>query len=170
MLAAAAYRWGLWETVGTAVGEVVLLWVESFVLLHIPLGPGGTLPWSEFTGLRVNVTEFEPKRLFMLSVYLIVMGLLLGYLAEQQKHLRAEKAVVTGILSRVRVEAGLTGTIQQIFNSVLSMYGASRLVVASQEAHSHRVFVGELDISKGSPASEFQLAGVGAARRKDLSR
>ena len=28
----------------------------------------------------------------MLSVYLIVMGLLLGYLAEQQKHLRAEKA------------------------------------------------------------------------------
>ena len=31
----------------------------------------------------------------MLSVYLLVMGLLLGYLAEQQKHLRAEKAVVT---------------------------------------------------------------------------
>ena len=156
VLAAAAYRWGLWETVGTAVAEVVLLWVESFVLLHISLGPGGTLPWTEFTGLRVNVTEFEPKRLFMQSVYLIVMGFLLGYLAEQQKHLRAEKAVVTGILSRVRVEAGLTGTIQQIFNSVLSMYGASRLVVASQEAHSHRVFVGELNISKGTPASEFQ--------------
>ena len=63
----------------------------------------------------------------MLSVYLIVMGLLLGYLAEQQKHLRAEKAVVTGILSRVRVEAGLTGTIQQIFNEAMSMYGASRV-------------------------------------------
>ena len=40
VLAAAAYRWGLWETVGTAVGEVVLLWVESFVLLHMSLGPG----------------------------------------------------------------------------------------------------------------------------------
>jgi len=156
VLAAAAYRWGLWETVGTAVGEVVLLWVESFMLLHISLGPGGTLPWSEFTGLRVNVSEFEPKRLFMLSVYLIVMGLLLGYLAEQQKHLRAEKAVVTGILSRVRVEAGLTGTIQQIFNAILSMYGASRLVVASQESHSHRVFVGELDIAKGGELSEFR--------------
>ena len=170
VLAAAAYRWGLWETVGTAVGEVVLLWVESFVLLHISLGPGGTLPWTEFTGLRVNVTEFEPKRLFMQSVYLIVMGFLLGYLAEQQKHLRAEKAVVTGILSRVRVEAGLTGTIQQIFNSVLSMYGASRLVVASQEAHSHRVFVGELDISERSPSSEFRWLEVCAARCENLSR
>ena len=156
VLAAAAYRWGLWETVGTAVGEVILLWVESFVLLHIKLGPGGALPWTKLTGLRVNVTEFEPKRLFMQSVYLIVMGVLLGYLAEQQKHLRAEKAVVTGILSRVRVEAGLTGTIQQIFNAVLSMYGASRLVVASQEAHSHRVFVGELDMGRGSAASEFR--------------
>ena len=89
--------------------------------------------------------EFEPQRLFMLSVYLLVMGLLLGYLAEQQKHLRAEKAVVTGTLSRVRVEAGLTGTIEQIFQEAMSMYGASRVVVASQESHSQRVFVGELD-------------------------
>jgi signal transduction histidine kinase len=86
----------------------------------------------------------------MLSVYLIVMGLLLGYLAEQQKHLRAEKAVVTGILSRVRVEAGLNGTIQQIFNEAMSMYGASRVVVAAQEAHSHRVFVGELSRPGGA--------------------
>jgi signal transduction histidine kinase len=156
VLAAAAYRWGLWETVGTAAGEVVLLWVESFVLFHIKLGLRGELPWTKLTGLRVNVTEFEPERLFMLSVYLIVMGVLLGYLAEQQKHLRAEKAVVTGILSRVRVEAGLTGTIQQIFNAVLSMYGASRLVVASQESHSHRVFVGELDMGSGGAASEFR--------------
>ena len=99
-------------------------------------------------GLRVNVREFEPQRLFMLSVYLLVMGLLLGYLAEQQKHLRAEKAVVTGTLSRVRVEAGLTGTIEQIFHEAMSMYGATRAVVASQETHSQRVFVGELNETK----------------------
>ena len=67
-------------------------------------------------GNKINLKEFDPQRLFMLSIYLLVMGLLLGYLAEQQKHLRAEKAVITGILSRVRVEAGLTGTIEQIFN------------------------------------------------------
>ena len=59
-----------------------------------------SLPWRALLGLHVNVKEFEPEPLFMLSVYLLVMGLLLGYLAEQQKHLRAEKAVITGILSR----------------------------------------------------------------------
>jgi signal transduction histidine kinase len=84
-----------------------------------------------------------------------VMGLLLGYLAEQQKHLRAEKAVVTGTLSKIRVEAGLTGTIEQIFRETMSMYGASRAVVASQESHSQRVFVGEMNKNNGSVPSEF---------------
>ena len=156
VLAAAAYRWGLWETLGTAAAEVALLWIERFVRVHLWLGPSGSASLGAVLGLRVSPGTFEPQRLFMLSIYLLVMGLLLGYLAEQQKHLRAEKAVVTGILSRVRVEAGLTGTIQQIFNSILSMYGASRLVVASQESHSHRGFVGELDVASGSAASEFR--------------
>jgi len=155
VLAAAAYRWGLWETLGTAASEVALLWMESLFVLHIFNGPEGTQRLRALTGLTVNHREFVPERLFMLSIYLIVMGLLLGYLAEQQKHLRAEKALVTGTLSRVRVEAGLTGTMQQIFTEVISMYGASSLVTASQESHSHRVFVGELNAPANGKASEF---------------
>jgi signal transduction histidine kinase len=144
VLTAAAYRWGLWETLSTAGAEVVLLWGESFLLLHVWAGRGGSLPWRVLSGLQVNVTEFEPKRLFMLSVYLLVMGLLLGYLAEQQKRLRAEKAVVTSMLAKVRVETGLTGTLQQIGREIVSMYSAARLLIASQEIHSHRTFLGEL--------------------------
>ncbi|MGC1645426.1 MAG: histidine kinase [Candidatus Sulfotelmatobacter sp.] len=158
VLAAAAYRWGLWETLATAAAEVALLWIEGFVLIHRwikPVGPPGLL------GLPVNLREFEPERLFMLSVYLLVMGLLLGYLAEQQKHLRAEKAVLTGTLSRVRVEAGLTGTIEQIFHEAMSMYGASRVIVASQEAHSQRVFVGALEKASGRAPSEFHWLDSG---------
>ena len=87
---------------------------------------------------RINTTEFEPKRLFMLSVYLLVMGLLLGYLAEQQKHLRAEKAAVTSMLAKVRVESGLTGTLQQIGREVVghvrSGAGAGGLAGDSQPA------------------------------------
>jgi signal transduction histidine kinase len=166
VLAAAAYRWGLWETLGTAAAEVALLWMESLWILHMLRVPGGPSRLSAFTGLKVNVREFDPERLFMLSVYLLVMGLLLGYLAEQQKHLRAEKAVVTGILSRVRVEAGLTGTIQQIFSECMSMYGASRVLVASQEAHSHRVFVGELDQSGNGASREFHWLESGPRDQK----
>lgn len=153
VLAAAAYRWGLWETLGTAAAEVGLLWVESFIVLHISLPAGRELPWRVLSGLRVNVAEFEPNRLFMLSVYLLVMGLLLGYLAEQQKLLRGEKAFVTRLLSTIRVESGLTGTLQQIFGEVIKMYGTPRLLIAAQESHSHRVFLGALGHSKGP--SEF---------------
>ena len=144
VLTAAAYRWGLWETLSTAAAEVVLLWAESILLLHVWTTHGGTLPWRVFSGLHINTIEFEPKRLFMLSVYLLVMGLLLGYLAEQQKHLRAEKAGVTRMLAKVRVEAGLTGTLQQISREVVSMYGAARIVVAALEIQSQRRFLGEL--------------------------
>jgi signal transduction histidine kinase len=156
VLAAAAYRWGLWETLGTAAAEVALLWAESFIVREIWMEPGGAARIRAFTGLHINVPEFEPQRLFMLSIYLLVMGLLLGYLAEQQKHLRAEKSLVTGALSRIRVEAGLTGTMQQIFNETMSMYGASRLVVASQESHSHRMFVGEMDAPTNGLTAEFR--------------
>jgi signal transduction histidine kinase len=154
VLTAAAYRWGLWETLATAAAEVALLWMESVVLLHGWLAPVGALPWPAWAGLRVNLDEFQPQRLFMQSVYLLVMGLLLGYLAEQQKHLRAEKAAVTRILAKARVESGLTGTLQQILGEVLTMYGSARLLIAAQESHSQRVFLGELRADKGA-TSEF---------------
>jgi signal transduction histidine kinase len=148
VLAAAAYRWGVWETLGTAAAEVVLLWMESVVVRYVWLAPGGALPWHVLAGLRVNVAEFEPKRLFMLSVYLLVMGLLLGYLAEQQKQLRTEKSVVALILGKARVETGLTGTLQEIFREIITLYGAARLLIAAQEVHSHRVFLGEVRCSR----------------------
>jgi signal transduction histidine kinase len=164
VLAAAAYRWGLWETLLTAAAEAALLWIESFVLLHI--SPSGSAPLRALTGLQINFPEFQPQRLFMLSVYLIVMGLLLGYLAERQKQLRAEKALITGMLSQVRVEAGLTGTMDKIFQEVMSIYGASRVILGSQEIHSKRVFLGELNPTKGNGGREFGWLQSGARDAK----
>jgi len=153
VLAAAAYRWGLWETVGTAVASVLLLWIESFTLinLHFVRWVNGLLllPKLHLPPLQVNTTEFEPKHLLMRSVYLLVLGFLLGYLAEQQKQLRAEKAVIARTIGRARVEAGVTATIQEISGELLSMYGAKQLVIASQETSNYRVFVGELRRANG---------------------
>jgi signal transduction histidine kinase len=105
--------------------------------------------------LGAQAVDFDPKRLFMLSIYLLVMGLLLGYLAEQQKQLRSEKAVIARILGKVRVEAGLSGTLQEIVGDLLVMYGAERALIASQEANGHRVYVGEMLLRKGE-ASYFR--------------
>ena len=89
MLAAAAYRWGLWETVGTAAASVILLWLES-VAVHegFHASVGGFLLRHNWPRLGIDVIELEPKHLLMRSVYLLVMGWLLGYLAEQHKQLR----------------------------------------------------------------------------------
>jgi signal transduction histidine kinase len=148
VLAGAAYRWGLWETLGTAVAAVLLLWIESFSLIHLNL-----IGWANglilrdrlhLPPLQMNNTEFEPNQLLMRSVSLLVLGVLLGYLAEQQKQLRAEKAVIARTIGKARVEAGLGGTIQEIASDLLSMYGAKQLVIAAQETSNYRVFVGEM--------------------------
>ena len=153
VLAAAAYRWGLWETMGTAVAAVLVLWIESFCLIHLHFVDriNGFL-LSHKLGLpllQVNITDFEPKHLFMRSIDLLVLGILLGYLAEQQKQLRAEKAVIARTIGKARVEAGLTGTIGEIAGELLSMYGAKQLVIASHETSNYRVFVGELRRTNG---------------------
>jgi len=153
VLAAAAYRWGLWETMGTAAAAVSLWWLESLALYL------GVIGWLDHLLLRhhlvlirVSTVEFEPQHLFMRSIYLLVMGLLLGYLAEQQKQLRAEKAVIARVLGRARVESGMSGTLQQIMGELLTMYGASQALIASQESHSYRAFIGKVRPQDGGPS------------------
>jgi signal transduction histidine kinase len=153
VLAAAAYRWGLWETVGTAAAEVSLLWLQA-LSFH-----WGLMAWLTslparygLPPLRIDPSSFEPKGLFMRSIYLLVLGFLLGYLAEQQKQLRAEKAVIARTLGRARVEAGVAGTLHEIAAELLSLYRARTLVIASQEMSSYRVYIGELNNSAHSSA------------------
>jgi signal transduction histidine kinase len=144
VMAAAAYRWGLWETVGTASAAVALLWTEA-LLVRIGLEPVDRwLRTLHVPPLGVSVRELDPQELVMFSVYLLVLGFLLGYMAENQKKVRAERAVITRVLSSTRVEAGLTGTMQQILGEVMTIYGARRTLSASQETHSYRVFLAEL--------------------------
>ena len=125
VLAAAAYRWGLWETVGTAGAVLLCLWTESLAF-HLGLvnGIDGILHRHGLPLLRLNAASFQPRALFMRSIYLLVLSLLLGYLAEQQKQLRAEKAVIARALGLARVESGMTGTLQEILAYMLSTYSA----------------------------------------------
>ena len=149
VLAAAAYRWGLWETVMTAVASLSLLWLGSLVL-SIP----STRVWLAHHHLqivKVTIADFDPKRLFMRSVYLLVMGFLLGYLAEQQKKLRAEKEVAARMLGLVRMDAGLAGALSRIVGELLRLYGARRALIVSREGSSPRIAVGSLAVKNGIP-------------------
>ncbi len=153
VMAAAAYRWGLWETVGTATAAVALLEVEAFtVRAGLETAADHWLRVVHLPRLGVSVRELDPQQLFMSSVYLIVLGFLLGYMSENQKKVRAERAVIMRVLSSTRVEAGLTGTMQQVLGEVMNIYGASRVLSASQERHSYRVFLAE--IKRGAEGGE----------------
>jgi signal transduction histidine kinase len=160
VMAAAAYRWGLWETVGTAVAAVAMLWAEAFaVRAGLESAADRWLQLVHLPRLGVSVGELEPQQLFMFSFYLIVLGFLLGSMSENQKKVRAERAVITRVLSSTRVEAGLTGTMQQILGEVMSIYGARRVLSASQEAHSYRVFLAEVNRSaEGSETLRWREA------------
>lgn len=62
VLAAAAYRWGLWETVGTAAGSLTLVWLESVALRHGLLAPlDGFLVPYHWPKLGIDVGELETK-------------------------------------------------------------------------------------------------------------
>jgi signal transduction histidine kinase len=153
VLAAAAYRWGMWETVGTAGAALVLLWWESLIFhLGFLTWLDGVLLAHHLPALKVNPVDYYPKALFMRSVYLLVLSLLLGYLAEQQKQLRGEKAVIARALGLARVESGMTGTMQEILGDLLSTYGAKQALIASLEANSQHVFLGDIRAVSGAAA------------------
>lgn len=162
VLAAAAYRWGLWETVMTAVSSLSLLWVGSLTLRAVDVRIW--LAEHHVQIVKTNIAEFDPKQLFMRSVYLIVMSFLLGYLAEQQKRLRAEKEVAARLLGLVRMDEGLGGTLSHIVGELLKMYGARKALIVSREAKSSRISVGSLELKKGIPELEWLEPGPSGAQ------
>ncbi len=137
VLLEAAYRWGLWETLATAFAAMGLLAVQGLVLQH-----AGSL-------ITPFAPQFQLTRLIVRFAYLLAMGLLLGYLAEHEKQLSAQKAVIARVLGKARVESGLTGTLRDILLETSGIFGARTAVFASQEAHSVRIYLGEVKASAG---------------------
>jgi len=132
VLLAAAYRWGLWETLGTAMAAMLVLLLQGIFLEH-----GGRM-------LIPYAPKFELTRLIVRFAYLLAIGLLLGYLAEHEKQLSAQKAVMARVVGKARVESGLSGTMRDILLEILRIFGARSAMFASQEAHSPRIYLCEV--------------------------
>ncbi len=124
VLLAAAYRWGFPETVATAALTVALMLGQAAVFER--LQPQSSLDLNRFV-VRAG--------------YLLILGFLLGYLAEAEKRLRAQLALVPRILNKARAEIGLRGTLQGILDDLLQVFAARQAVFAVEETGSGRVFV-----------------------------
>lgn len=119
-----AYRWGFPETVATATGIAVLVSVEAELIEH-SLIQGG----------------FELNRFIIRGAYLILIGLLLGFLAEEEKQVRAENAVITRVVGRARADHGLRGTMQGLLGEMMQVFGSRRVVAILQQARSKQIFL-----------------------------
>jgi signal transduction histidine kinase len=164
VLAAAAYRWGLWETLMTAVASLSLLWMESLSFeVSMLRSANGWNGHDRISMIRVDTLGIAPKRLFMQSVYLIVMALLLGYLAERQKKLRAERDIAAKMLGLVRVDTGLGATLSRIFGEFLRLYGAKCALIAARETGTHRIMLGMIEADSLLPEWQWLDSSPGAA-------
>jgi signal transduction histidine kinase len=106
-----------------------------------------------------DIADFDPKRLIMRSVYLTVIGLMLGYLAEKQRRLRAEKDEAARLLAMVRMDTGMATNLACIVGEAMKLYHASRALIASREAGSQKISLAKIELMKGVPELEWLDAG-----------
>ena len=128
-LLTAAFRWGLWETATTSLACVGVLGVESFLLIR------GPLAWRD-----LEYGELEVNKFIIRCVYLLLAGLMIGYLAESEKELRAENALITRMLSRVRVDYGLSASLSSVINGVADVFRGDRALMVARDINSGRIF------------------------------
>lgn len=84
---------------------------------------------------------FDLNRLIMRAAYLMLLGVLLGYLAEEEKQLRAESGVVTRLLAGVQAHAGLRPSIRAVLRELISIYRSSAAIMVTRERLAGRVFL-----------------------------
>jgi signal transduction histidine kinase len=83
-----------------------------------------------------SITEF-----IMRSVYLVIFAFLIGYLAESEKRRAAEALSISQISSKVRIEAGLKGTVLTVLQELLKLFGGRELLVITREAEGGQVML-----------------------------
>jgi signal transduction histidine kinase len=82
VLLAAAFRWGLRETIWTATGSALFLFIQK--IFAVSISSGGHRLWD---------ASFEGERFLVRLASLFILGFLFGYLANKEKELRAETSL-----------------------------------------------------------------------------
>ena len=127
-LLGAAYRWGRRATMGTAMGLSGIQVTQVFAS-PILAGTAESTVWAS-PGADAPVTR---------AAYVLVSGLLLGYLAQTERHLRVEASVVADVASRLDVRLGLTRAITVALEALLRLFDAARGVVVVRDLENGRV-------------------------------
>jgi signal transduction histidine kinase len=135
-LLGAAFRWGMRETAFTTAAVIGTMAVDAVARAHTRLGSIVGEP---------SVTNF-----IMRSVYLVIFSFLIGYISESEKRRSAEALSVSRISSKVRIEAGLKGTVQTVMQELLNLFGGRELLVITRESEGRTVMLWRAERSRAS--------------------
>jgi signal transduction histidine kinase len=130
----AAYRWGLRATVTTAILAVTALLGQVLLV---------TFGGSAGASLLRGPVEFD--LVITRCAYVLIGALLLGYMAQTEKDLRAETAAIARVIVKVQADVGLSGTLEEVSRELLSLFGAERLLLVMHGVRSRRLFVWEAE-------------------------
>src|SRR5258705_4376354 len=125
---AAAYRWGLRETVITTAVTVGIFLIETGVA-----GAWNPL-WFPWTDLATN-------RTILRVTYFVLTGCLIGFLAEQEQELRAEISAVADAGHQLRVEFGLGGSVTAVCRELLRIFDAAAVDFVIQDFETRRTML-----------------------------
>lgn len=141
VLLSAAYRWGLLETVMTAVACIALMVVGTVATASTPLTSLMELDLGDFTERAASV---------------VVAACVVGYLGEQGRRLRLKTSFVAELTARVLSGTNVRETLEAAFGAIFGIFGASRAVLALREERSQRVYLWQADFTPGAQACTAQ--------------
>ena len=116
-LLAAAYRWGLVETVVTGFVAVALLAAQGAAAGHGVLG-----------------ASLQVGDLVMRGIWLLLVAFVLGYLAEWNERMRSESAALAQLMQHVRIQHGVNTSIRRLLDEVGKLYAAEDALLVAEEA------------------------------------
>lgn len=126
---AAAFRWGFVETMATAeIGAALLLFQAAMVSYGPPMLR------------RLVFTSVEPTRIIVRCGFLLMAGFLLGFLAENEKELRAEIALTNRLLSLARLGGRLATVLQEVMSEIGRIFGSRQVYEVVSQNSTGRVF------------------------------
>lgn len=138
-----AFRFGLHETVLTALGCTVILIIQEGLVSMGPSRLG-----------RLIYTDLGLSRLLLRSGFLIMAGFLLGYLAEREKELRAEIGLTNHLLSLTRVGNRLGEVVTDISAELAKVFFARQVYAIVCQSATNRCFRWDITLQ---PERSYQV-------------
>ncbi|HKU28309.1 MAG TPA: histidine kinase [Candidatus Sulfotelmatobacter sp.] len=155
-LLGAAFRWGMRDALLTAVITVAAMAAESGLL---------ALPWM----FHIFASHFDPDVFIIRSVYIVIFGFLIGYLAESEKRRHAEALSIARVSAEIRVDTGLKGTLQGVLQEILKLFAARQLLLVAGETESVRANIWRAERLDAQPDAVFSWGHLDLAERGNYS-